>query len=207
MFDHTERNGRGNNHRRRFPPAAQQGIPLSQAMQNALTAAGLPLIAPSRKDTPGDNGNAGDFRKARHTGRQYRAAEIFRRRRYQGRAANVQSTQQAVRAGVVVARSGWYTAQSRRQPSEDRSRHQRTDLAGLHQECRRQPRAGAPGVGRSRTCCKHRYCHCRRPRILRPSARRAVPVRPPARVTRMYRPGCCRRASLRSISPKRLVCH
>jgi hypothetical protein len=41
----------------------KQGIPLSQAVQNALTTAGLPLIAPSRKDTPGDNANAGTFEK------------------------------------------------------------------------------------------------------------------------------------------------
>ncbi len=57
MFDHTERDGEntvivddatGN-------PA---GIPLSQAMKDALTAAGLPLVAPSR----GSNGKAGDFK-------------------------------------------------------------------------------------------------------------------------------------------------
>ena len=62
MFDHTERTGEatiiiddstGSN----------QGIPLSQTMQDALKAAGLPLVAPSRKDTPGDNANAGDFAK------------------------------------------------------------------------------------------------------------------------------------------------
>jgi hypothetical protein len=58
MFDHTERSGEltitiddstGN----------AGGIPLSQAMKDALTAAGLPLAAPSR----GDNGKAGDDKK------------------------------------------------------------------------------------------------------------------------------------------------
>jgi Type I phosphodiesterase / nucleotide pyrophosphatase len=62
MFDHTERTGEltvivddstG----------GKGGIPLSQAMQDALKAAGLPLAAPSRKDTPGDNANAGNFEK------------------------------------------------------------------------------------------------------------------------------------------------
>jgi hypothetical protein len=62
LFDHTERTGEltitiddstGSKH----------GIPLSKTMQDALNAAGLPLIAPSRKDTPGDNAKAGDFTK------------------------------------------------------------------------------------------------------------------------------------------------
>jgi hypothetical protein len=62
MFDHTERSGEnfiivddstGN-------PA---GIPLSQAMKDALTAAGLPLVAPGRGSKPGENGNAGNFEK------------------------------------------------------------------------------------------------------------------------------------------------
>jgi Type I phosphodiesterase / nucleotide pyrophosphatase len=62
MFDHTERTGEltvivddstG----------GQEGIPLSQAMQEALKAARLPLVAPSRKETPGDNANAGNFEK------------------------------------------------------------------------------------------------------------------------------------------------
>src|SRR5262245_17556838 len=62
MFDHTERTGEitvivddstG----------GKEGIPLSQAMQDALKAADLPLVAPSRKDTPGDNANAGNFEK------------------------------------------------------------------------------------------------------------------------------------------------
>jgi arylsulfatase A-like enzyme len=62
MFDHTQRSGEttiivddstGDN----------GGIPLSQAMKEALTKAGLELKAPSRKDTPGDNSNAGTFEK------------------------------------------------------------------------------------------------------------------------------------------------
>jgi hypothetical protein len=32
-------------------------------MQDALKSAGLSLAAPSRKDTPGDNSNAGNFEK------------------------------------------------------------------------------------------------------------------------------------------------
>jgi len=39
------------------------GVPLSPTMQEKLKAAGLPLVAPSRKDTPGDNANAGTATK------------------------------------------------------------------------------------------------------------------------------------------------
>jgi len=39
------------------------GVPLSQIVQEKLTAADLPLAAPSRKDTPGDNSNAGTATK------------------------------------------------------------------------------------------------------------------------------------------------
>ncbi|HZP78301.1 MAG TPA: alkaline phosphatase family protein [Pseudolabrys sp.] len=58
MWDHTERSGEktiivddatGSAH----------GIPLSQAMKDAMTAAGLPLTTPGR----GDNGKAGNFEK------------------------------------------------------------------------------------------------------------------------------------------------
>jgi len=62
MFDHTERTGE-ETITVDDSTGTKQGIPLSQAMQNALTTAGLPLIAPSRKDTPGDNANAGTFEK------------------------------------------------------------------------------------------------------------------------------------------------
>ena len=41
---------RAHHHHRRLHRQRQQGIPLSQAMQDALTAAGLPLAAPSRGD-------------------------------------------------------------------------------------------------------------------------------------------------------------
>ena len=54
---------------------------------------------------------------AGHAGRQCRAAGLFRRRRRQGGAADVQGAQQAVRAGVLVARSRRHPAQSGRQPA------------------------------------------------------------------------------------------
>jgi hypothetical protein len=62
MFDHTERTGE-TTITVDDSTGSKQGIPLSQSMQDALKAAGLPLVAPSRKDTPGDNANAGDFAK------------------------------------------------------------------------------------------------------------------------------------------------
>ena len=58
MFDHTERTGE-----RTIvvddATGSAIGIPLSQAMKDALTAGGLPLVTPSR----GENGPAGDFQK------------------------------------------------------------------------------------------------------------------------------------------------
>jgi hypothetical protein len=63
MFDHTERTGEATIIVD-DSTGSKQGIPLSQAMQEALKAAGLPLVAPSRKDTPGDNAKAGDFAKS-----------------------------------------------------------------------------------------------------------------------------------------------
>ena len=62
MFDHTERTGE-QTITVDDSTGSKQGIPLSQAMQDALKAAALPLVAPSRKDTPGDNANAGTFEK------------------------------------------------------------------------------------------------------------------------------------------------
>jgi len=55
VFDHTERTG-ALTITVDDSTGTAQGIPLSQAMKDALTAAGLPLAAPSR----GDNGKAGD---------------------------------------------------------------------------------------------------------------------------------------------------
>ena len=63
MFDHTERTGEATVIID-DSTGSKQGIPLLQAMQDALKAAGLPLVAPSRKDTPGDNSNAGNFEKS-----------------------------------------------------------------------------------------------------------------------------------------------
>jgi hypothetical protein len=55
VFDHTERSGESTI-TVDDSTGSPAGIPLSQAVKDALTAAGLPLDAPSR----GDNGNAGD---------------------------------------------------------------------------------------------------------------------------------------------------
>src|SRR5215475_6113411 len=62
MFDHTERTGEATI-TVDDSTGSKQGIPLPQEMQDALKAAGLPPVAPSRKDTPGDNSNAGNFEK------------------------------------------------------------------------------------------------------------------------------------------------
>ncbi len=59
MFDHTERTGE---HTIIVDDATGSpvGIPLAQSMKDAMTAVGLPLVAPSR----GDNGGAGNFQTA-----------------------------------------------------------------------------------------------------------------------------------------------
>jgi len=57
IFDHTERSGE-ETIIVDDSTGGPAGIPLSQAMKDALTAAGLPLAAPGR----GDNGKAGDFK-------------------------------------------------------------------------------------------------------------------------------------------------
>ena len=62
MFDHTERTGDATISID-DSTGGKQGIPLSQEMQAALRTAGLPVITPSRKETPGDNSNAGNFEK------------------------------------------------------------------------------------------------------------------------------------------------
>src|SRR4249919_2664549 len=102
MFDHTEGTGESTVIID-DSTGSKQGIPLSQAMQDALKTSGLPLVAPSRKDTPGDNANAGDFSKPGTL-----VANVVQQKYF----ANVQGTQQTVRAGFLVARSGWHTAQS-----------------------------------------------------------------------------------------------
>ena len=79
--------------------------------------------------------------------RQHPAAGLFRRRRHQGGAADVQGAQQAVRAGVLVARS-------RRQPAQHGDSlnsimpgiNGPTSMAGNPQR-RQQPRATAQGAG------------------------------------------------------------
>ena len=95
----------------------KNGIPLSDEVKDALTTANLPLATPgARRQRQGRR-----RQDARHDHRQRRPAGLFRRRRHQGRAADVQGAQQAVRAGVLVARSRRQPAQPGRQP-QHRSR-------------------------------------------------------------------------------------
>jgi hypothetical protein len=58
IFDHTDRTG-GPTIVVDDSTGSQKGVPLSDEMKKALTAAGLPLAAPSR----GANGDPGDFKK------------------------------------------------------------------------------------------------------------------------------------------------
>jgi hypothetical protein len=94
IFDHTDRTG-GPTIVLDDSTGRTGGIPLSPEMQAAMKNAELPLQAPTR----GDNGKAGTFQ----TPGTKIAADLVRRRRRLGRAADVQATQQAVRDGLLVA--------------------------------------------------------------------------------------------------------
>ncbi len=163
MFDHTDRKGETTIIVDDATGSAQ-GIPLSQAMQDALKAAGLPLAAPSRgppRRQPATRETAG------HARCQCRATEIFRRRRRQGRAANVQGAQQTVRAGFLVARSRRHTTQSGRQPPESRTPgiNGPTSLAAIKNadDNLAQLRQALDELG---PAGNHRHHRCRRPRLL-----------------------------------------
>jgi len=97
IFDHTDRTG--------APTivvddstGSPSGIPLSQEVQAAMTAAELPLAAPSR----GDNGKAGTATtpgtKVANIAQQDYFADVD-----QGGAAAVQGTQSSLRARLLVA--------------------------------------------------------------------------------------------------------
>ena len=112
MFDHTERTGEATA-TIDDSTGSKQGIPLSQEMQDALKAAGLPLVAPSRKDTPGDNSNAGNFEKPGTL-----VANVVQQKYFADVAAKVVlpmfKGRKNICAGLLVARSGWDAAQSGR---------------------------------------------------------------------------------------------
>jgi arylsulfatase A-like enzyme len=68
MFDHTERSGAktiviDDQTGAESKDGKALGIPLSEEVRAALTAATLPLKAPGRGSQPGENGNAGNFEK------------------------------------------------------------------------------------------------------------------------------------------------
>ena len=155
IFDHTERTGE-----RTIivddATGSPIGIPLSQAMKDALTAAGLPLTAPSR----GENGIAGEFRETRYEGRQRRPAGLLHKSRDRRRAADVQGAQCTVRVGAVVARSRRHPAQPGRQPQRGDAGHQRANLARGREERRRQSQSAAGGARSAGPRGDHRHRHC-----------------------------------------------
>ena len=144
---------------------------------------------------------------AGHAGRRTSAQQAyFADVADQGRAADVQGARQAVRAGVLVARSRRQPAQPGRQPQQPDPRHQRPDLARQHPERRRQPRAIAQGARRSRPRRDHRRDRHPPTTASRRSRRRARPVRRQGRATRTRRRISCRWASSPSILPRRWTC-
>ena len=106
IFDHTERTGTTDHHRRRRDRSAAGGMPLSRRAPSA--AGGLPAQTRPRE-------TARPQRQAR-SGHQSRATGLLDRRRHQGGVAAVQGARQAVRAGLLVARSRRHPAPPERQP-------------------------------------------------------------------------------------------
>ena len=155
-------------------------------MKEALTKAGSAAgDASARRKRQGRR-----RQDAGHDVRQCRAAGLFRRRRHQGRAADVQGAQQAVRAGVLVARPGRQPAQYRRQPQHDHARAStarprwpasRTPTTIWRNFARRWTNWGLPPppTSSSRPTTASR----RSPRKARPARRRRRPMRTPRKVS------------------------
>ena len=109
LFDHTDRADKVGLHSVVVDDAtgAKNGVPLSDEMKDALTKAGLPLATPSR----GDNGKAGDAKTPGTHGRQRRPSRPISPMSRPRSCCRCSRRAQAVRAGVLVARS-------RRQPAQ-----------------------------------------------------------------------------------------
>ncbi len=105
MFDHVDRTGE-NTIIVDDATGSAAGVPLSQDDEGR---AGQGELAADRA-RPCRQRQCRRCQEAGHDRRQCRAAEIFRRRRDQGRAADAQGAQQAIRAGILVARSGRHPA-------------------------------------------------------------------------------------------------
>jgi hypothetical protein len=100
IFDHTDRTG-GPTIVVDDSTGSPPGIPLSDEVKAALTAANLPLATPPR----GDNAKAGNSTTPGTTVANVVQTGLFHRCRDQNRAAAVQGARQTVRAGILVARS------------------------------------------------------------------------------------------------------
>ncbi len=164
IFDHTDKIGAEGNHSIVFDDATgnKNGVPLSEEIKAALTKAGLPTGDATARRKRQDRRR----QDARHACPEYGPAGLLCRRCDQSRAADVQGTQQAVRAGVLVARSRRQPAQQWRQPQHGDAGHQRADVARRHQECRQQSGQSAQGARRARPCRHHQHSHRLRPRLL-----------------------------------------
>ncbi len=112
IFDHTDRADKPGLHSIVIDDSTggKTGVPLSRRDEGRTDQG---RTCRSSRPSRGDNGKAGDAKTPGTHGRQHRSAGLFRRRHVQGRAADVQDPQQAVRAGVLVARSRRQPAQSR----------------------------------------------------------------------------------------------
>ena len=127
IFDHTERTGEADHHRRRRDRQRQRHPAVGgndRAAQGGEPAADLPA---ARRQP-----------KSRHAHAQHRAAGIFCRGGDQSDPAAVPGTRPAVHSGLLVARSRRHAACSRRQPQFAGARHQRPDFAGGDPQRRRR---------------------------------------------------------------------
>ena len=132
IFDHTDRSGAPSYHHRRRDRQRHRHSAGARARATRCRR------GPAARDARPRRQRQVRRRRRRPARRvaNIDAAGLFRRRRDQGGAAAAQGARQAVRAGVLVARSRRHAAQSGRQPRRADARHQRPDLAA--------PRSGTP---------------------------------------------------------------
>ena len=164
IFDHTDKIGADGLHSIVIDDATggKNGVPLSQEMQAALTKAGLPLATPSR----GENGKSGDAKTPGTT-----SANIPQQAYMVDVATKVVLPMFKDRNKPFVL-VFWSRDPDGSQHNTGDSLntvtpgHQRPDLAGRHQKCRRQSGAAAQGAGRSRPRGIDQYHHLVRPWLL-----------------------------------------
>ena len=135
IFDHTARDG-AESVIIDDATGSKTGIPLANWVSDGLTAAKLPVVAPSR----GDNGKPGNSNEPGTKAANVEQQEFFAKALTKVVLPKFKARWKALRRCLLVARSRRYSAQSGRQPPADRARHQWADFDGGNPQCGCQPR-------------------------------------------------------------------